>query len=56
MTDNDGALNGKHIDYERFVIKAPVLSFRKWSIVVEDPINGKKVDGNHPKRIPGATY
>ena len=52
---NDDPKNGKHIDYERFVIKAAVLSFAKWSIVVEDPINGKKVDGNHPKRIPDAT-
>ncbi len=50
-TTGDIAEDGNHSDFSAFEVQAAVLSFRKWSIVTEDPINA----GTNPKRIPGAT-
>jgi len=52
---DSAAKNAEHSDWDAFKVEATVITFAKWSIVIEDPVVGKKSDGNEPKRIPGAT-
>ena len=52
--EGDSDKDGKHADYDAFKVEAAVITFAKWSIVISDPVEGKKSEGKEPKRIPGA--
>jgi len=53
--NGDVAGNGEDVARSGYIISTPVLSVKKSSCVIDDPVNGSIVNGNNPKRIPGAT-